>query len=187
MSNSSIRIVSYTDKSFVVVGDTKTYKDSLKNLGGKWNGSLTNKETGEKFMGWIFYASKKNEIQSWIDTGCKTIGEPQAKPQAKPQARQEVRQEVRQETKQEMRQESKRDQPTLTTYDSTQKLEKTVQSLIERITFLEKEVQTLKQSQNKPQGRFQDRSKPKVEEEEVEEEVEEEEVQQPPKRLLKRY
>ena len=176
MSNSSIRIVSYTDKSFVVVGDTKTYKDSLKTLGGKWNSSLTNKETGEKFMGWIFYASKKNEIQYWIDTGFKTIGE------AKPQARQEVRQEA----KQEVRQESKRDQPTLTTYDSTQKLEKTVQSLIERITFLEKEVQTLKQSQNKPQGRFQDRAKPKVEEE-VEEVVEEEEVQQPPKRLLKRY
>lgn len=168
MSNSSIRIVSYTDKSFVVVGDTKTYKDSLKNLGGKWNGSLTNRETGEKFMGWIFYASKKNEIQYWIDSGCKAIGEA---------ARQEVRQEVRQE--------SKREQPTLTS-DSTLNLEKTVQTLIERITLLEKEVQTLKQSQNKSQGQFQDRAKPKVEEE-FEEEVEDEEVQQPPKRLLKRY
>ena len=71
--SSSLQIVSYTDKSFVVIGDTKTHKDSLKNLGGKWNGSLTNKETGEKFMGWIFYSSKKREIQSWIDTGCKPI------------------------------------------------------------------------------------------------------------------
>ena len=47
---------SYTDKSFVVYGDTKKYKDSLKNLGGKFNKNL---KLGESTLpGWIY--SKKN-------------------------------------------------------------------------------------------------------------------------------
>jgi hypothetical protein len=46
----------YTEKSFVVYGETKKYKDSLKNLGGKFNKNL---KIGEDTVpGWVF--GKKN-------------------------------------------------------------------------------------------------------------------------------
>lgn len=62
-----IIIQNYTDKSFVVRGDTKKYREQLKNLGGKWNNLLTDKETGEKFAGWIYPSIKKNDVKKWYD------------------------------------------------------------------------------------------------------------------------
>ncbi|WEW98507.1 hypothetical protein P3T65_02020 [Pseudomonas nitroreducens] len=44
-------------KSFLVKGDTKAIKDSLKDFGGRWNGSLS---------GWIFPKSKEIEIAEFI-------------------------------------------------------------------------------------------------------------------------
>jgi hypothetical protein len=70
MSDSKICIQDYSAKSFVVRGETRDYKDSLKSLGGKWNASLTDKETGEKFGAWIFWSDKRQEIEEWIKT-CK--------------------------------------------------------------------------------------------------------------------
>ena len=67
MSDEDIIIQNYTDKSFVVRGDTKKYREYLKNLGGKWNSSLTDKETGEKFAGWIYPSIKKNDVKNWYD------------------------------------------------------------------------------------------------------------------------
>lgn len=177
--SSSIQIVSYTDKSFVVIGDTKTHKDSLKNLGGKWNGSLTNKETGEKFMGWIFYASKKKEIQSWIDTGCKPISVPtQREIQREIQRDQmETSREIQSESKREIIQESKGE---IVSQNKIQQLEKSVEMLLQRINFLENEVKTLK---NQPVSQY--KKQDLVVEEEVE--FEEEVIQEvPKKRLLRR-
>ena len=61
----SIEIVSYTEKSCVVRGDTKPHKDSLKNMGGKWNSNLTDKETSDKFGGWIFPMSRRPRLEKW--------------------------------------------------------------------------------------------------------------------------
>ena len=58
----SIAIEKYTEKSIVVRGDTKSRKDELKALHGKWNPSLTDKITGEKFGGWIFSRKRYGEL-----------------------------------------------------------------------------------------------------------------------------
>jgi hypothetical protein len=34
------KIENYTDKSFILLRDTKVYKDKIKQLGGKWNSRL---------------------------------------------------------------------------------------------------------------------------------------------------
>lgn len=59
-------IQDYTDKSFVVRGDTTIYKDVLKDLGGKWNSRLTDKDTGNKFGAWLFWIEKRNEVENWL-------------------------------------------------------------------------------------------------------------------------
>ena len=56
----------YSDKSFVINGNTKEHKDTLKELGGKWNSKLT---CGS---GWIFSLSKKKEIEEWLEKIQKT-------------------------------------------------------------------------------------------------------------------
>lgn len=50
----------YSDKSFVITGNTKEHKDTLKDLGGKWNSKLT---CGS---GWIFSLTKKKELEEWL-------------------------------------------------------------------------------------------------------------------------
>ena len=66
---SKIIIQDYTDKSFVVRGDTTIYKDVLKDLGGKWNSRLTDKDTGDKFGAWLFWTEKRNEVENWLRNG----------------------------------------------------------------------------------------------------------------------
>lgn len=67
-------ISNYSEKSFVVRGDdTKEHKDTLKNMGGKWNSGLTDKETGEKFGAWIFWSDKRQVVEQWLKTGCKKV------------------------------------------------------------------------------------------------------------------
>ncbi len=63
-----MELKTYTEKSFVIIGeDMDNYKDEIKELGGKWNGRLTNKETGERFGAWLFWSDKRSEIQRWLD------------------------------------------------------------------------------------------------------------------------
>ena len=50
----------YSEKSFVVRGDTKPHKDKLKELGGKWNSNLT--DGG----GWIFPNTLLDKVEEWI-------------------------------------------------------------------------------------------------------------------------
>jgi hypothetical protein len=62
-----MELKTYTEKSFVIIGeDMDNYKDEIKELGGKWNGRLTNKETGERFGAWLFWSDKRSEIQRWL-------------------------------------------------------------------------------------------------------------------------
>jgi hypothetical protein len=71
-----MELKTYTEKSFVIIGeDIDTYKDKIKDLGGKWNGRLTNKETGERFGAWLFWSDKRSEIQRWLDRLPKSVDE----------------------------------------------------------------------------------------------------------------
>lgn len=168
MATNSVRIVSYTDKSVVVIGDTKKHKDSLKNLGGKWNASLTNKETGEKFMGWIFYLSKQREVQSWIDNGCPDVVESKSGERESKQ--------VDFQPKMKITSSNQPNSPISSTNsdDRIRQLEKSIEMLISKVASLEVEVASLKRDKTK-------------EEIDYEEEVEEVQEQVPPKRLLRRY
>lgn len=63
-STNSIKLTlsDYTDKSVVVQGeDTRTYKEELKMIGGKYNANL---KTGP---GWIFPKNKEHEIKDFIE------------------------------------------------------------------------------------------------------------------------
>lgn len=62
-----IHIENYTEKSFVVLGDTKPHKDNIKKLGGKWNSRLRDNK-----MGWIFPMSKKESVEEYISDFKKT-------------------------------------------------------------------------------------------------------------------
>lgn len=55
-----MNIEDYTEKSFVVFGETKNFKDMLKELGGKFNSNL---KVGP---GWIFSKANKEKVENWI-------------------------------------------------------------------------------------------------------------------------
>jgi len=63
-----ITVEQYSDKSFVVRGDTFTHKTKLSELGGKWNKSLTDKTTQKKFGGWIFSNNKRVQVDDLISS-----------------------------------------------------------------------------------------------------------------------
>lgn len=70
-----MQLFNYSDKSFVLFGeDTKTHKDLIKSLGGRWNRNLTNPITGEKFTGWIFSNARLNVVSETL--GNNIIHEP---------------------------------------------------------------------------------------------------------------
>jgi hypothetical protein len=178
MNTSSITIISYTEKSIAVIGDTKTYKDSLKNLGGKWNASLTNKETGEKFMGWIFYSSKKKDIQSWIDGGCQNIQNGSVSDDRQQSRIQESKQEGKQEIRPDNIQAKTISKNSSSNEDRIRQLEKTVELLLTKLSSLETEVKSLKGKNTQTQSQYQT-----ADEFDYEEVVEE--IQIPKKRLLR--
>ena len=65
----SIYIEPYSAKSFVVRGDTKSRKEEIEKIGGKFNNRLTDKKTGEKFSAFIFPNTKKDFVEKWLNTG----------------------------------------------------------------------------------------------------------------------
>ena len=73
-----VYIEKYSDKSFVVRGDTRPHRESLKAMGGKWANRLTDKETGEKFGAWLFWTQKRAELDGWVSGGCKSVEGSQA-------------------------------------------------------------------------------------------------------------
>lgn len=67
MSNDTgneIYIEEYSEKSFVVLGETKNHKESLKQLGGKWNSRLRDGK-----QGWIFSKKLENNVKNYITDG----------------------------------------------------------------------------------------------------------------------
>lgn len=61
-----ITLEPYSEKSFVVRGDTFDHKDKLAELGGKWNKFLRDKQTDSLFGAWIFSNSKKFAVQEFL-------------------------------------------------------------------------------------------------------------------------
>lgn len=59
----SLTIVDYSDKAFAVIGDTKSVKDDLKKLGGRFNGKLS---CG---AGWIFSNKMREAVEKFISSG----------------------------------------------------------------------------------------------------------------------
>ncbi|MCM1577066.1 MAG: antirestriction protein ArdA [Bacteroides sp.] len=57
------RIVDYSEKAFVVVGETKALKEQLKELGGRFNNRLT---CG---AGWVFSKTKLQAVQEFLKCG----------------------------------------------------------------------------------------------------------------------
>jgi hypothetical protein len=59
-SRHNVKLVDYSDKSFVVKGDTRPIKEELKKLGGMW----FKKETG-----WLFSNKKREQVEKFIAGG----------------------------------------------------------------------------------------------------------------------
>lgn len=59
----TVQIVDYSEKAIAVVGDTKTIKDQLKKMGGRFNPKLS---CG---AGWIFSKTKIEEVQKFLTVG----------------------------------------------------------------------------------------------------------------------
>lgn len=78
--STNIYIENYTEKSFVVRGDSTEYRQALKDIGGKWNSRLFDKKTQEFFGGWIFWCKKLSEVTNLI----KSQPQPQAIQKPKP-------------------------------------------------------------------------------------------------------
>lgn len=68
-SQINVFIEDYSEKSFVVRGETELIKEKLKSLGGKWSNGFTDKKTNEKFGAWLFWSAKKPEIQDFLNKG----------------------------------------------------------------------------------------------------------------------
>ena len=60
----NIQMKEYSDKSIIVYGDTKPYKDLLKELKGRYNSNL--RVDGEKVSGWIFSKKHKEKLEKFI-------------------------------------------------------------------------------------------------------------------------
>ena len=64
-----MNIEDYTEKSFVVFGETKFFKETLKELGVKYNGNL---KVGP---GWVFSKNNKEKVEQWINSVPNSISE----------------------------------------------------------------------------------------------------------------
>jgi hypothetical protein len=59
-----INLEQYSEKCFILTGNTIKHKQDIKELGGKWNPSL---------KAWIFPNMKREVIDKWLETGEKTV------------------------------------------------------------------------------------------------------------------
>ena len=73
MSFTDLTIEDYTNRSVVVQGDTRKYKEDLKKLGGKYNGRLKNGP------GWIFPKTSESDLESFIKGGKRLVTAEEAK------------------------------------------------------------------------------------------------------------
>lgn len=62
----NIQVLDYSDRAVIVIGDTKSIKDTLKSMGGRFNKFLKHPDTGEKVVGWVFSKTKKDALLKLI-------------------------------------------------------------------------------------------------------------------------
>lgn len=62
VTSTILKIQNYTEKSFILLGDTKPYKDKIKELGGSWNSKL---KDGNK--AWVFSLTKRKDVETWLN------------------------------------------------------------------------------------------------------------------------
>lgn len=76
-----MKIIPYK-KSFVICGDTKPHKDTIKRHGGKFNANLREDpedSESDRFPGWLFFSREKAEAcLAEITTPSKRLLTPQA-------------------------------------------------------------------------------------------------------------
>lgn len=58
-----ISVEDYSERAFVVRGETKEHKDTLTSLGGKWNSRLRDGP------GWIFSKRCRDNVDNWVKSG----------------------------------------------------------------------------------------------------------------------
>jgi len=63
--NNGLRLVKYSEKAYALFGESRPYKEQLKQIGGKFNPYL--KENGEKSPGWIFSAKKLDQLKELVN------------------------------------------------------------------------------------------------------------------------
>lgn len=73
MGFTDLKLSKYTDKSIVVQGDTRKYKEDLKKLGGKYNSGLKNGP------GWIFPIKIESEVANFISDGKRLVTDVEVK------------------------------------------------------------------------------------------------------------
>lgn len=57
-----VECVDYSEKSFMLYGNTYPLKEKIKSLGGRFNGFLRHPQTGDIVKGWIFPLHSKTQI-----------------------------------------------------------------------------------------------------------------------------
>lgn len=57
-----VELVEYSEKALAVFGDTRPIKDTLRELGGRFNRSLSNR--GGKCAGWVFSRTKGDQLRA---------------------------------------------------------------------------------------------------------------------------
>ena len=71
---STLKLMNYSEKAIVIYGQTKEYKDNLKQLGGRFNPYLTIE--GKRTAAWIFSKRRETELINFINSlGSQKFGE----------------------------------------------------------------------------------------------------------------
>jgi len=127
MSFTDLTIEDYTDKSIAVQGNTRKYKEDLKKLGGKYNGSLKNGP------GWIFPKTLEKELRTFVKNGKRLVTEEE-------ETTGEERSTQRSKEWSELKSSSVNIPPTLSEYASIINL---IKSMSKKIDFLENSMNLL--------------------------------------------
>ena len=65
---SQIYIENYSERSIVVLGDTKPHKDALKSMGGRFNSRLKDDK-----VGWVFPKTFEQQVKDYVSNGKITV------------------------------------------------------------------------------------------------------------------
>lgn len=76
--NPNIKIEKYSEKSFIVHGETKEIKDQLKANGGRYNPFL--KLNDNPIKGWIFSNSRKKAVEDLLASVVVKVEQPTIEP-----------------------------------------------------------------------------------------------------------